>query len=163
MHLYEDKTYTPKERANDLLKRMSVEEKMGQVSCYFVAEPGNYEGIKEFPYGVGEVSSLQMRLLETLEECVQMQREVQKQVMEASPHHIPAIFHMEGLCGAYLQGAASFPSGIGRGSTWNPELEEQVGKIVGEQERAAGITHTLAPVLDISRDSRMGRQGETYG
>lgn len=163
MYIYEDKTYTSKERANDLLKRMSLEEKMGQVNCYFVEKLGNYEGITKFPYGVGEVSSLQMRLLETLEECVQMQRDVQRRVMEASPHHIPAIFHMEGLCGAYLQGAASFPSGIGRGSTWNPALEEQVGKIVGEQERAAGITHTLAPVLDISRDSRMGRQGETYG
>ena len=163
MYPYENSENTPEERAEDLLSRMSLEEKMGQVSCYFVSEPGDYRGLAEFPHGVGEVSALQMRLLETLEECVQMQREVQKKVMESSPHRIPAIFHMEGLCGAYLQGAASFPSGIGRGSSWDPELEKEVGRIVGEQERAVGITHTLAPVLDISRDSRMGRQGETYG
>ncbi|MDC7286611.1 glycoside hydrolase family 3 C-terminal domain-containing protein [Blautia schinkii] len=163
MYTYENAHQTPRERALDLLSRMSVEEKMGQVNCYFVVKPGEYGGLEEFPYGVGEVSALQMRLQETLEESIRMQQEIQKRVMDASPHHIPAIFHMEGSCGAYLQGAASFPSGIGRGSSWNPQLEEQVGRIVGEQERAAGITHTLAPVLDISRDSRMGRQGETYG
>lgn len=163
MYAYENINRTPRERAHDLLSHMTLEEKMGQVNCYFVINPGEYDGLDEFPYGVGEVSALQMRLQKTLEESTRMQREIQKRVMDASPHHIPAIFHMEGLCGAYLQGAASFPSGIGRGSSWNPALEEQVGRIVGEQERAVGITHTLAPVLDISRDSRMGRQGETYG
>ena len=83
--------------------------------------------------------------------------------MENSEHHIPAIFHMEGLCGAFIQGAVSFPSGIGRASSWDPELEEKVGEIVSRQELSCGITQVLAPVLDISRDSRMGRQGETYG
>lgn len=163
MYIYEDKTRSPKERAKDLLDRMSAEEKMGQLNCYFVSEPGEYHGAEEFPHGVGEVSCLQMRLQKNLQESLEFQQEVQRQIMETSPHHIPAIFHMEGLCGAYVQGAASFPSGIARGSSWNPALEEQIGKIVGEQERAVGITHTLAPVLDISRDSRMGRQGETYG
>ena len=43
------------------------------------------------------------------------------------------------------------------------ELEEKIAEIVSRQEAACGITHILAPVLDISRDSRMGRQGETYG
>ena len=83
--------------------------------------------------------------------------------MRQSPHHIPAAFHMEGLCGAYLQGAASFPAGIGRGSSFDPELEEEIARIVSRQEQACGITQVLAPVLDISRDSRLGRQGETYG
>ena len=45
----------------------------------------------------------------------------------------------------------------------DPELEEKIAKVVAKQEAACGITHILAPVLDISRDSRMGRQGETYG
>lgn len=70
---------------------------------------------------------------------------------------------MEGLCGAFIQDATSFPSGIGRASSWDPALEQKIGQIVARQENAAGFTHTLAPVLDISRDSRMGRQGETYG
>jgi beta-glucosidase len=98
-----------------------------------------------------------------LEEVVAFQHRVQTAAMAASGHGIPATFHMEGLCGAFLPGATGFPSGIARASGWNPGLERQVGRIVGRQERSVGITQTFGPVLDISRDSRMGRQGETYG
>lgn len=70
---------------------------------------------------------------------------------------------MEGLCGAFIQDASSLPSGIGRVSSFDPELEEKLAEMVARQETAVGITQILAPVLDISRDSRMGRQGETYG
>ncbi len=83
--------------------------------------------------------------------------------MAGSPHHIPAVFHMEGLCGAYIQDATSSPAGIARGSSFDPELEREIGRAVAWQERAVGVTQTFAPVLDVSRDSRMGRQGETYG
>lgn len=164
MKRYMDVTLSPVQRADALLEEMGIEEKMAQVVGYFPRKPGEYTELAEkYPYGAGHVSCLEMRALDTLEEAVQWQHELQKQLMALSEHHIPAIFHMEGLCGAYLQGATSFPSGIGRGASWNPEIEQQVGYIVGRQERCAGITHTFAPVLDISRDSRMGRQGETYG
>lgn len=160
---YRNTALSARERAKALLSEMSPEEKMGQVNCYF-AVPGQCGTLtEEFPCGVGVVSALEMRGLDTLEECLDLQRSLQEKIMAASPHGIPAIFHMEGLCGAFIQGAVSFPSGIGRGSCWNPELEQEIGEIVGEQERAVGITQTLAPVLDINRDARMGRQGETYG
>lgn len=157
---YKDASLAPEERAADLLGRMSLEEKMGQVSCLFAG----YEDIESAaPYGIGQVSLLEMRRAESLGEAARWQRQMQEQIMEKSPHHIPAVFHMEGLCGAYIQGAVSFPSGIGRASSFDPELERQVAEVVSRQERAVGITQILAPVLDISRDSRMGRQGETYG
>ncbi len=159
-----DKTLTPDQRAEELLKEMSIDEKMGQLVCFFPTKPGDSVKIEEDnPHGVGQVSCLEMRLLNTLEEAAQFQRELQEKVMSLSEHRIPAIFHMEGLCGAYIQGATSFPSGIGRGSSWDPQLEEEIGQIVGRQERAVGISQVFAPVLDISRDSRFGRQGETYG
>ena len=104
-----------------------------------------------------------MRRMETLEEVAAWQKKVQEIVMENSEHHIPAIFHMEGLCGPFIQDSTSFPAGIGRGAGFDPEVEEKIAEIVSRQEAACGITHILAPVLDISRDSRMGRQGETYG
>lgn len=161
---YMDKKLAPEERAKVLLADMSIEEKMGQVVGYITGKSGDYDGMaKNYPHGAGQVSCLEMRAMDTIEEVGRFQREIQERIMVLSEHHIPAIFHMEGLCGAYIPGAASFPSGIGRASTWDPELEYKVGQVVGRQERAAGITHTFAPVLDISRDSRMGRQGETYG
>lgn len=98
-----------------------------------------------------------MRDMATTEDAYAWQRKIQSIIMENSPHHIPAVFHMEGLCGPFIQNAVSFPSGIARGSGFDPGLEEKIGEIISRQETACGITQTLAPVLDISRDSRMGR------
>ena len=157
---YLDSSLTPEERAEDLLGRLSIEEKVYQISgiwAQMIDEPGQID------YGIGQVSTLEMRQKKTMRECVDWQIELQKKVMEKSPHHIPATFHMEGLCGAFIQDAMSFPSGIGRGSSFDVELEEKIGKIVSRQEQAVGITQVLAPVLDVTQDPRMGRQGETYG
>lgn len=163
---YLDSNKTPQERAAILLAELSLDEKMAQVNCIFPYGE-TYEDMEKIsegtPFGIGEVSTLEVRRIKSLEEAAQWQRKVQKIVMDNSPHHIPAIFHMEGLCGAFIQDTTSFPSGIGRGSGFDPELEEKIAEIVSRQEVACGITHVLAPVLDISRDSRMGRQGETYG
>ena len=71
--------------------------------------------------------------------------------MENSRLHIPAVFHMEGLCGAFIQDTTSFPSGVNRGAAFDPELERKIGEIVSRQEAAFGFTQILAPVLDISR------------
>jgi beta-glucosidase len=159
-----DERLDAKDRADLLLKVLTLDEKMGQISCYFptdLAETSDFGN--RFPYGIGEVSVLEARSAQTLDEVTAFQRRVQAEAMHRSSHQIPAIFHMEGLCGAYLPGATSFPSGLGRAASWDVDLEQRVGEIVGRQERALGITHTFAPVLDISRDPRMGRQGETYG
>ncbi|WP_457967241.1 glycoside hydrolase family 3 C-terminal domain-containing protein [Arthrobacter sp. D1-29] len=159
-----DEGLASNERAALLLEKLSLDEKMAQVSCYFptdITQTGDFG--ERFPYGIGEVSCLEARSALTLDEVTAFQHRVQAQAMEGSGHGIPAIFHMEGLCGAYLPEATSFPSGLGRAAAWNVDLEREVGNIVGRQERAVGITHTLAPVLDVSRDPRLGRQGETYG
>lgn len=160
---YLDPTLSADERAKDLLSKMSLEEKMGQINCLFPWKGTMEQDRKACPHGIGQVSTLVLREMESLEEAVKWQREYQTMIMEQSEHHIPAVFHMEGLCGAFIQGATSFPSGIGRASSFDPDLEEKVAEIVKRQEIACGITQVLAPVLDISRDSRMGRQGETYG
>ena len=49
-----------------------------------------------------------------MEEAAQWQRKLQDIVMENSEHHIPAVFHMEGLCGAFIQDMTAFPSGVNR-------------------------------------------------
>lgn len=163
MERYQNPALTPQERAKDLLGKMSLDEKMGQVNCLF-PYGDNWDVVEEdMKYGIGQVSTLDVREIKSLDEAAEWQRKIQKKVMEKSEHHIPAIFHMEGLCGPFIQDSTSFPSGIARGSSWDPELEEKVGQTVSRQELSCGITQVLAPVLDISRDSRMGRQGETYG
>ena len=154
----------PSARADLLLARLSLDQKMAQVSCYFPSDITETDDVNDrYPHGVGVVSALETRSAPTLDEVTEFQRRVQSAAMRASGHGIPAIFHMEGLCGAYLPGATSFPSGLGRAASWDVEVERRIGEIVGRQERALGITHTFAPVLDVARDPRMGRHGETYG
>ena len=165
-NLYQDKTLSPEQRAQALLEELSLPEKMAQVRGIFPFGPGwdDWEAIsRQTKYGIGQVSTLQMRDMATKEECCSWQRKIQEIVMENSPHHIPAAFHMEGLCGAFIQDSLSLPSGIARGAGWDPNLEEQLGRAVSRQEAACGITQTLAPVLDVARDPRMGRHGEPYG
>ncbi len=163
MEKYLDKNLSAKERASDLLGKMSLEEKMAQVAG-ILAVQGREDAMRIYlQHGIGQISTLEFRMCKSMEEAAQWQRTLQDIVMENSEHHIPAVFHMEGLCGAFIQDMTAFPSGVNRGSTFDPELEQKIGEIVSRQEAACGITQILAPVLDISRDSRMGRQSEPYG
>ena len=164
--LYLDTSRSPEQRAQALLEELSLPEKMAQVRGIFPfgAYGENWEAISRMTKnGIGQVSTLQMREFHTKEACCAWQRRIQEIVMENSPHHIPAAFHMEGLCGAFIQGSVSLPSGIARGAGWDTALEEQLGRVVSRQEAACGITQTLAPVLDVAREPRMGRHGEPYG
>lgn len=163
MEKYLNKNLSARERAKDLLGKMSLEEKMAQVSGVMAVRGKENEMKRFLRHGVGQISTLEFRNCESMEEAARWQRSLQELVMENSEHHIPAVFHMEGLCGALIQDMTAFPSGVNRGSTFDPELERKIGEVVSRQEAACGITQILAPVLDVSRDSRMGRQSEPYG
>lgn len=166
MDRYQNPELTPEERADDLLSQLSLDEKMAQVTgmlCMPVFRDEDTAKLRAmYPHGAGQVSGLPLSFLHGIEQVRICQRVLQTMVMEQSEHHIPAIFHNEGLCGAVLPGAETFPSGIGRGATFDPELEEKIGAITGRQELTAGITQILSPVIDIARDPRHGRQGEAY-
>lgn len=102
---YLDQSLKPEIREKALLEEMSLEEKAAQLTGVFPfdEEYKNYDAIAESTrYGIGEVSTLEMRRMETLGEAAAWQRKVQEIVMENSEHHIPAIFHMEGLCGPFI-------------------------------------------------------------
>ncbi len=165
MELYLDKTRSPEERAADLLERMSIAEKMGQVVCFWPrllpTDDATFD--EQYTYGAGQLSLTYMRMIKTRKDSVEFQRKWQTKVMEKSPHHIPAICHLEGVCGATIQDAVSFPNGLARAASFNPALEEKVGEVIGRQESCMGISHLFAPVLDINRDPRNGRLAETYG
>lgn len=160
---YKDQKLSAEERAEALLAEMSLEEKMGQIVGYCPADWSSDDLERDYPHGAGQVSMLDALDRRSITEVRENVKKIQTEIMELSEHHIPAFFHAETLCGVMIPEAVSFPSGIGQASTWNPELEKDMGKIIGRQARAVGATHVFAPVLDISRDSRMGRQGETYG
>lgn len=163
MEIYRDSSRTPEERAEDLLAKMTLEEKLAQMTGYNPAGWSSDDLEKDFPYGAGQVAFLGGIDSNNIYEAARFQREIQKKIMEKSRFGIPAIFHVETLCGVMLPGAVSFPSGIGQAATFDVNHQKEVGKLLGKQARTAGATNAFSPVLDISRDSRFGRQGETYG
>lgn len=163
---YKNIALSPEKRAAALLEELSLEEKLAQIVGIFPFNElaWDFDFIRtETLCGIGEIATLEVRRMEALEEVGAWQRKVQSIIMENSPHHIPAIFHMEGLCGPFIQDSTSFPAGIGRGSSFDPELEERIGEAISREEAACGFTRMLAPVLDIARDHRLGRTGESYG
>ncbi len=163
MERYMDTSLSPKVRAQALLEVMDLPEKMAQIVGVFAVR-GTEKQLRAFlPNGVGQISTLFFREEKEHQSVAAWQRELQTIIMENSPHRIPAVFHTEGLCGAFIEGTTTFPTGVSRGSGFDTELEKKIGEIVARQECAYGITQTFAPVLDISRDSRMGRQAEAYG
>ena len=76
---------------------------------------------------------------------------------------IPNLSVGEACHGVVLAGATSFPQSVGLGATWDPELVEQIGQVIGQEGRALGVHQVFAPMLGLARDPRWGRGQETYG
>lgn len=105
---YLDTSLSAQERADDLLQRMSIEEKMGQIVGY-MPDKGSIEKLeKDYPQGAGEVVMLFAGELDSKESVVEKVTRIQDKIMELSDHRIPAIFHLETLAGALLPEATSF-------------------------------------------------------
>lgn len=164
MQKYQDSSLSPEERASDLLARMNLDEKFGQIQCYNAIDSFLGKSVeKQNPYGVGQVCILIATMLDDVGSAAGLITRLQKQIMESGKHHIPAIFHIETLTGVMVTAATSFPCGLGQASTWDPEQQQKMAACIARQGRAMGISHALAPVFDICRDPRFGRMGETYG
>ncbi|MEM0309163.1 MAG: glycoside hydrolase family 3 protein, partial [Thermofilaceae archaeon] len=149
MDPYEDPTRPVEERVEDLLSRMTLEEKLEQLRSGF-----------EFgPYGN---LSIILRGLPP-REGAQLANEVQRKLIEGTRLGIPAIIHDECLHGCMAMHSTQFPQAIALAATWDPELVYRVAKAIAREARARGIRQCLAPVVNLARDVRAGRTEETYG
>lgn len=88
---------------------------------------------------------------------------IQRYMVENTRLGIPVLFTGDALNGHRFHGATTFPQMIGLGATWNPELLREIGQVMAREARADGLTVLRTPVLDLARDSRWGRCGETFG
>lgn len=88
---------------------------------------------------------------------------VQQFFVEETRLGIPVDFTDEGIRGVEAYRATNFPSQIGMGHTWNPDLIRKMGYITGREGRLLGYTNIYAPILDVGRDQRWGRYEEVYG
>lgn len=89
--------------------------------------------------------------------------EIQRFFIEETRLGIPVDFTNEGLRGVESLKATNFPTQLGLGHTWDRELMRHVGYITGSEARLLGYTNVYAPILDVARDPRWGRTEEVYG
>jgi beta-glucosidase len=171
---YKDSTLSMDQRINDLLQRMTPEEKFWQL--FMIpgdldnAKPGQYcHGI--FGFQVSAVSASpngaqQMLHYNTIENALGLAKKInaiQKYFIDSSRLGIPIIAFDEVLHGLVREGATSFPESIGLAATWDTSLMNKVANAIATQTKMRGIRQVLSPVINIASDVRWGRTEETYG
>ena len=148
--LYKDRTKPVKERVEDLLSRMTLEEKVGQM----VQADGRNKPKKVIPK-VKPGSMLQVLGKDA--------DNVQKLSLKTRLK-IPLILGIDAIHGhSFKSGATIFPTQIGLSSMWNTELLIKMGRITALEMSYTGVHWTFSPLLCIARDARWGRVGETFG
>jgi beta-glucosidase len=166
---YQDPTLPIAQRVADLLSLMTPREKVKQLSaCYWGRTPkGKWADISETEMkehladGIGQICQLGKR--RTRDEVAKLANRTQKVLREHSRLGIPALIHEETLHGMIAQGVSSLAAPLHLAASWNPALVERSFTAVAAEMRAAGVQLGLSPVLDLGRDLRWGRMGETFG
>jgi beta-glucosidase len=177
---YRDPTVPIEQRVEDLLARMTQDEKIAQLTAIWTQKKqvldsdGRFDPAaarRLYPNGIGQFArpgDLQgpgnplktpyRDVRQTIELVNAMQRYARNTRLG-----IPVLFHEEGLHGYAARGATHFPQAIALASSWDPALLERVFTVAGREIRARGVQLVLAPVVDVGRDPRWGRIEETYG
>ncbi|MGC8670883.1 MAG: glycoside hydrolase family 3 protein, partial [Thermoprotei archaeon] len=156
------------EKVRELIKSMSLEEKMAQLSSAWadeLLENGQFSEEKArnlLKNGIGEITRISGRGFKP-KDAASVVNKIQRFLINETRLKIPTIIHEECLAG--LQGPSStcFPQSIGLASTWSVPLMKKVAISIGKQVRTVGGRQGLAPVLDLAVDPRWGRTEETYG
>ncbi len=175
--IYKNPDLSVDQRIADLLSRMTLEEKVAQLTSTmemlgfgsdaqksFVDKEGNFlpeRAAEIFRHGIGQISRPGGR--RGPREMAEFTNMIQKWMLENTRLGIPVMFHEEALHGLASRGATSFPQAIALSSTWNCDLVHEVFTATALETRSRGAQQVLSPVLDIVRDPRWGRTEETYG
>src|SRR4030042_4106539 len=147
---YKDKSFSIEERIEDLLKRMTLIQKIVQLQCLFLPMILNTKFENVMADGIGEIAFI--RGFETPQENADYIEKLQKYLIEETELGIPAIIHCEAISGGVTAGMTQFPSPIGLGASWNPERIQDMADFIRKQLVSIGIRRAFSPVLDISRD-----------
>ncbi|HKK47014.1 MAG TPA: glycoside hydrolase family 3 N-terminal domain-containing protein, partial [Balneolaceae bacterium] len=175
MDPYENPQLSIDKRVDDLISRMTVEEKTAQmVTIYGYGavlkdEQPTKSWLKEpWKNGMGNMDEQlngrkESDLLWPPANHDESMNNIQRFFIEQTRLGIPVDFTNEGIHGLKARKATSFPVEIGMGSTWDPGLENQIAHVEGTEAKALGYTNIYSPVLGLSRDPRWGRTVETFG
>lgn len=159
---------TPRARAEALLKTLTLEEKMYQLSAQMVWDvkedyedkrnhkEGNYRNPGHFMHFDRPDPATPAEVAQRINRDVQL-------TMDAHPHPIPPLEHGEALHGAQWGMATCFPQPIAMASMFDDDMVERIADVIGKECAAVGVRQALTPVVNIARDCRWGRTVETFG
>ncbi|MFD1828188.1 beta-glucosidase [Streptomyces desertarenae] len=176
-HPWQDTSRSAEERAADLLSRMTLEEKLAQLSSIWPGSEAEGEDVAPFQHEVSEAVDLDGLLPHGLgqltrpfgtapvdpAEGARALAGFQSRVAAANRFGIPALAHEECLTGFTAWQATVFPTPLAWGATFDPALVRRMSAAIGASMRSVGIHQGLSPVLDVVRDPRWGRTEESIG
>lgn len=153
--IYKDAGQPIEKRVEDLLSRMTLEEKVMQLNQYTLGRNDNVnnvgEAVKAIPAELGSVIYFASN--------PQLRNEVQRKAMTESRLGIPLIFGYDVIHGF----RTVYPISLGQACSWNPELVKQACAVAAQEARMSGVDWTFSPMIDVARDGRWGRVSEGYG
>jgi beta-glucosidase len=176
--IYLDPHRPVEERIDDLMSRMTLKEKIGQLNlpCVYVEElgrtiPAKMEACRKFTAGtytqeIGPACGFFTLANEILQEGPRQQaqyfNELQKIALSRTRLKIPVLEDEEGTHGAMFPGATVFPEGLAVGSSFDLDLVRSIYAAAAAEARAVGIHMLSTLVMEVNRDPRMGRNEEAY-
>lgn len=181
--LYRDASAPVEVRVRDLLGRMTLEEKVGQLRCPLgwpmyekvsvdsvTCSAAFREQMAEAPVGLYWATlradpwtqkTLRTGLTPAL--AAKALNALQRHAVEQTRLGIPLLFAEECPHGHMAIGATTFPTSLSQASTWNEDLIRRMGSAIGQEARSQGAHIGYGPVLDIAREPRWSRVEETFG
>ncbi|WP_117595074.1 glycoside hydrolase family 3 N-terminal domain-containing protein [Haloprofundus halophilus] len=159
------------ERVSDLLDRMTVEEKAGQLAGTWgghLREAQTFEDIadavRNHHLGVAAPFGWAAPLATDPTEVAEIANDLQRVAREETRLGIPLLLNVDAVHGhAYVADTTVFPNGLGAAATWDPELIEAGAEITAKEMRRTGAHQNYSPTCDVGREPRWGRIFETFG
>lgn len=153
--IYKDAKAPIEDRVNDLVSKMTLEEKVSQLNQYTLGRNNNAnnlgEEVKNLPATLGSVIYF--------DEDPELRNAAQKKAMEESRLGIPIIFGYDVIHGF----RTVYPISLGQACSWNTALVEDACAVAAQESRMSGVDWTFSPMIDVARDGRWGRVAEGYG
>lgn len=175
---WQDTALPPSQRVADLLSRMTLEEKVSQLYGVWVGVDADGEAVAPHQHDLSDPDlDWQAVIADGLGQLTRpfgtapvdpavgarVLARTQTEIAAANRFGIPAVAHEECLTGFMTWQATTYPTPLAWGATFDPDLVRKMAEQIGTAMRAVGIHQGLAPVVDVSRDSRWGRTEETIG
>jgi beta-glucosidase len=153
--VYMDSKASIDDRVNDLLSKMTLEEKILQLNQTVFGlnvNPNNSGHLENtIPSGIGSI------IYQNLSPVLRNQ--IQKNSMEKSRLGIPILFGFDVIHGL----RTVYPISLAQACSWNPDLASRACAVAAKESKLSGIDWTFSPMIDVARDGRWGRVSEGYG